>query len=344
MSSAEQQDVKSQDLNYANDLDLWSSVAAFSTDKIFNSKNELITWARETGKNIGYVIVIVSSSSGDDGKKARLRLGCERGGTYRTPKKLINIEARRRKGTGTKKNGCPFKLQGVKLETNDDWEVKIQCGYHNHPPAENLEGHAFTGRLSKEENTILLDMTKNMVKPRNILVTIKAKDKKNTTTMKTIYNARHKHKMLEKAGRSQMQQLMKRLGDFGYVEWHRRNESTDCVRDLFWAHPFSIDILNAFPLVLLMDCTYKTNRYGLPLLEIVGVTCTDLTFSVAFVYMEAEREDNYTWAMEKLKTLMISSTMPSVIVTDRDLAFMKSVKKVFPETTNLLCRFHITKN
>ena len=33
-----------------------------------------------------------------------------------------------------------------------------------------------------------------------------------------------------------------------------------------------------------------------------------------------------------------------VIVTDRDLALMNAVKTVFPECTNLLCRFHIDKN
>ena len=35
---------------------------------------------------------------------------------------------------------------------------------------------------------------------------------------------------------------------------------------------------------------------------------------------------------------------PFVIVTDRDLALMNAVKTVFPEFTNLLCRFHIDKN
>ncbi|KAH1242408.1 hypothetical protein GmHk_07G019750 [Glycine max] len=36
--------------------------------------------------------------------------------------------------------------------------------------------------------------------------------------------------------------------------------------------------------------------------------------------------------------------LPVVIVTDRDLALMNAVKVVFPECTNLLCRFHIDKN
>ncbi|KAH6787647.1 hypothetical protein C2S52_007199, partial [Perilla frutescens var. hirtella] len=331
-------------MNVEDQAKTLDSLNAFYTNNVFNSKEDLVAWARETGKKLGYIIIIVSSQSRIGGRKARLRLACERSGTYKLPKNIISTDTMSRKRTGTKKIGCPFMLQGVKLEKDDDWLVKVICEIHNHPPIEHFEGHSFVGRLNKDEETILSDMTNNMIRPRNILMTIKEKNKKNTTTMKTIYNVRHRYRMVEKAGRSQMQQLMKKLNECNYVEWHRTNYLTDCIRDLFWAHPSSLEILHAFPSVLIMDCTYKTNRYGLPLLEIVGVTCTDLTFSIAFVYMESEREENYTWAMEKLKSIMPSNILLEVIVTDRDLALMNSIRSVFPSTTNLQCRFHITKN
>ena len=295
------------------------------------------------GKRNGFVIVIKRSDKGDS-RKARVTLACERGGTYRHAKNKSNVEDLNRKGTGTKKCDCPFKIIGVKLTSSDDWSVKVVCGFHNHRAAKQLEGHSYAGRLSDGEKTILSDMTKNLVKPRNILLSIKNHDEYNVSTMKTIYNARHKHRLLNSAGRSQMQQLMKQLNECKYVEWHRKDESNDCVRDLFWAHPTSIQLLNAFCSVLIMDCTYKTNRYRLPLLEIVGVTSTNLTFSVAFVYLEAERVDNYTWAIEKLQSLMFADRLPNVIVTDRELALMNVVRLVFPTTTNLLCRWHISKN
>jgi len=43
----------------------------------------------------------------------------------------------------------------------------------------------------------------------------------------------------------------------------------------------------------MMDNTYKTNRYRLPLIEVVGVTSTGLTFSGAFILLEAECENNF---------------------------------------------------
>ena len=107
---------------------------------------------------------------------------------------------------------------------------------------------------------------------------------------------------------------------------------------MFIAHPVSINILRAFPRVLIMDCTYKTNRYRLPLLEIVGVTSTNLTFSVALAYLEGESEGNYTWALSRLKTILEDGWVPSIIVTDRELALMNVIERVFPTTRHMLCR------
>ena len=114
--------------------------------------------------------------------------------------------------------------------------------------------------------------------------------------------------------------------------------------NLFWAHPSSIQLLRAFLEVLIMDSTYKSNRYRLPLLEIVGVTSTQMMFSVAFVYLESERQVNYRWALERLKELMDGCTPTRVIVTDKELALMNAIKVVFPNAANLLCRWHIFRN
>ena len=54
---------------------------------------------------------------------------------------------------------------------------------------------------------MLVDMFKSMVKPKEILDTLKQRSEQNVTTMKAIYNARYKHKVHERDERSQMPQL-----------------------------------------------------------------------------------------------------------------------------------------
>jgi len=117
------------------------------------------------------------------------------------------------------------------------------------------------------------------------------------------------------------------------------------VSDIFWTHPDSLKLLNAFSNVLLMDRTYNTNKYRLPLLEIVGVTSRGLTFLATFVLMSSERENNFILALQRLRGLYLRRDVyPKVVVSDRDLTLMNVIKLVFPEACNLLCRFHINKN
>ncbi|KAH1228227.1 hypothetical protein GmHk_10G028255 [Glycine max] len=123
---------------------------------------------------------------------------------------------------------------------------------------------------------------------------------------------------------------MKLLERDQYIHWHR-------LKDEF-CHPNVVKLCNACHLVFFIDNTYKANRYRLPLLDFVWVTPTWMTFSAGFAYLEGERVNNVVWALERRDCLHV------VIVTDRDLALMNAVKTVFPECTNLLCRFHIDKN
>ena len=69
--------------------------------------------------------------------------------------------------------------------------VKLICGMHNHELAKSLVGHPYVGRLTKDKKNIIEDMTKSMVKPRNILLTLKEHNANSCTTIKQIYNARN---------------------------------------------------------------------------------------------------------------------------------------------------------
>ena len=93
-----------------------------------------------------------------------------------------------------------------------------------------------------------------------------------------------------------------------------------------------------------MDSSYKTNLYRMPLFEIVGVTSTYLTYSVDFVFMMSEKEDNFTWALQMLlKLLEPNSDMSKVVVTDRGTSMMNAVANVLPDSSAIICYFHVVK-
>ena len=90
-----------------------------------------------------------------------------------------------------------------------------------------------------------------------------------------------------------------------YVHWSRFEEGTKVVQDLFWTHLVSVKLLNTFNIVLVMDSTYKINRYRMPLLKVVGVTSTGLTFSVAFMLLASEHQHNSVWALRNLEVCVL---------------------------------------
>lgn len=121
-------------------------------------------------------------------------------------------------------------------------------------------------------------------------------------------------------------------------------ENDEWTEDIFFCHEESYTLWRAFPEVLLIDTTYKTNMYDWPFVQFVGITSTSKTFIIANAFLMRETEYHFTWALEKLKELLDDLVEPRLIMTDRDLALMNSCEKVFPNATHNLCRWHISEN
>ena len=95
--------------------------------------------------------------------------------------------------------------------------MKLMCGSHNHEMVKSLVGHPYAGRLTKDEKTIIADMTKSMVKPRNILLTLKKHNANSYTTIKQIYNVRNAYRSSIRGSDIEMQHLMKLLERDQYI-------------------------------------------------------------------------------------------------------------------------------
>jgi hypothetical protein len=63
---------------------------------------------------------------------------------------------------------------------------------------------------------------------------------------------------------------------------------------VLFAYPDSLVYLRAYPEVLLLDCIYKINKYGILLLDMIGVNVTRRSFCIAFAFLSGETEEDYT--------------------------------------------------
>ncbi|KAH1193884.1 Protein FAR1-RELATED SEQUENCE 6 [Glycine max] len=318
-------------MDYENEKEYGVNQPHVDCSDAFNNSQ----WARTVAHENGFVAMIMRSDidTGSRGRSSFVLIEYERSGLYKCRNKEFVI-----RDTRSRKCGCPFRLRGKPVHGGECWMVKLICGIHNHELAKSLVGHPYVGRLTKDEKKIIVDMTKCMVKPKNILLTLKEHNASNCTTIKQIYNARSAYCSSIRGADTEMQHLMNLLERDQYIHWHRLKDEV-VVRDLFWCHPDAVKLCNACHLVFFIDSTYKTNRYRLPLLDFVGVTPTGMTFSAGFAYLDGEHVNNIVWALERFRGLFLrNDRLPVVIVTDRDLTPMNVVKTVFSECTNLLCR------
>ena len=115
---------------------------------------------------------------------------------------------------------------------------------------------------------------------------------------------------------------------------------------LFFAKASSHKVLKMNYEVLLMDCTYKTNVYRMPLCIITGVTPMNTTYYIGFAFLATERVEDYRWILQFVRRLYEALDIPdpSVIVIDGDPVFIRAVSEECPVSSHLLCLWHLNQN
>ena len=95
-----------------------------------------------------------------------------------------------------------------------------------------------------------------------------------------------------------------------------------------------------------MDCTYKTNRFRIPLLNICSVTSNKKTIQIALCFLNGEKKEDYEWAIQCFKELLTKYGIiaPIIFITDRELALMGALDLKFPDSAHILCTWHVNMN
>ena len=264
-----------------------------------------------------------------------------------------NAEHNRRKGD-TRKNpnvtrliDCPFAASAYFQKKANHWKFTVSNPTHNHEHSLDPTAHTENRRLTADLYEEMKKLGDAGLKPSAILEALKKTHPNETilATISTIYSARKKaqHQMLQ--GISPIVHLNQTLEKSSFTTATKVNENGE-LKGLFFCHALSINLLKSYHYVLLLDCTYKTNKYKMPLLHIAGITGADTTFSLAFCFLSEENETYYTWALETLLKVFSSNNIPhpDVFLTDQEQALINSLSNLFPNSTHLLCTWHIQKN
>ena len=204
---------------------------------------EMIEWAREIGRPFNIAILISNSND------RYVKLICDQGGVSRA---IVN------KG-GSRKCECPFELVGRRSRFVK-WTLKVKFGMHNHEIGTTSLGHPYLGRLTpKEKDSVIACGV--FKKPKEISQMLVNNNPKNVTSRKQISNFKYKVLLRDRGNLTVCQQTLVFLHNKGYRVRTLTKSETNELDILFFVHPDSLHLMKLFPYLIVMDATYKTNRF-----------------------------------------------------------------------------------
>lgn len=185
-------------------------------------------------------------------------------------------------------------------------------------------------------------MTQAGARPMQILAAIQSEDQNTLISATDIRGERKTIREKQLGGRSPIEAL---LDDLSTADWvfAVKKDSNNRVQNLFFAHQKQVELLLTNPDVLLIDCTYRTNKYKLPLLHILGCTNLQTFFSAGFCFLSNETHADYHWAIANF-LLKTGVQQPRVFISDQEEALKMSARLLLPGVPQLLCVWHINKN
>lgn len=309
----------------------------------FDSFEKALEEANNFASTKFFVLIVKSSSTDGATKVTRYgRLVCDRQGVPNTTRFEVAPSTNGTRNGTSKRIGCGYDIRiGRKSKK---FYIRVEKSVHNHVPnIVEYTNHPLRRRLTAKQLKKVGIYVSAGATPATIMSTLEEEYKK-TFFPRAIYNAIAEYRNSVLDGHTPTEAVMSFLEDSNdYVYEPRINIKTGRLEGIFFSHKTSIEFLKKYPTVVVIDATYKTNRFGMPLVQIAGMTNNNRTFIIAEAFTKRERIEDYVWILQQLKKICFKNNLPKIISTDRDLALLQAIREELPESTNLLCRWHISK-
>ncbi|CEP13491.1 hypothetical protein [Parasitella parasitica] len=198
--------------------------------------------------------------------------------------------------SNTESQRCDCKFEAyIGRAKNGSCSIKMKNTKHNHSFSEDQSAQLSNKKLTSDQIKLIAELHKAGSTPTSIREALVQQNPGQMITQKSVYNAIARAKMVELNGLTPIQFLIEQLDEKTYK--------------------FEMVTMVEYHTSLVMDATYKTNRFGLPLVQFI----------------------------DQMKKYCFSKHVPVSISTDRDLSLLNALKTKLPEVKHLLCRWHISK-
>jgi MULE transposase domain len=309
-------------------------------ESTYTTSDEASTAINSFATMHGYA-VSVKRSVKKKGVLKHIYYQCVRGGPFRAG---VDEPHRKRQKT-SRRSECPFDAVIDFHASTEEWLLRIRDARHNHNPMPQSTLPEYRRKQLCEKEGQVTAQIQSGSSTRRILASLRQEDPDIMIKPQDIRNHRFRKRVEFLDGLTPIQALLIALRENGDWVTNYRSEG-DVVSAVFCIHRSSMSLLQRHPYVLVMDCTYKTNRYKMPLLDIVGVNALNKSFYVGFCFLSKEDADYYEFALQNLQSIYTQLTLefPKTIIVDKDDALIRAANSVFPSSNVIICIWHVQMN
>lgn len=228
-----------------------------------------------------------------------------------------------------------------------DWKIQHYQGFrshiHNHPPVKKIQLTLFRRYQQRQLVKDIKDQKASGIKTQQSLALLQMTHPELHITLQDLQNERKRLRQEAIKHHTPAEACLNLLDELKFYKDFEVGEDSR-VQRLFFTDPKSIELAKTHSDILMLDCTYQTNKYGLPLLNIIGTSSLHKTTQIGLAFLSGEAEHDFDWVIRVLRRLFKEHQirLPRIIVTDRQLDLINALKMHFQES-NYLLRWHFNK-
>jgi MULE transposase domain len=241
---------------------------------------------------------------------------------------------------------CKWRCVGT--EVDEIWTGSMLGNYHTHPRTTRgsypIHRRQQRQKLPGIQQRILADKDVTTISVKETYIAVQQQFPGLDIDITDIFNIQAKAQSDHDDGLPAVQAMARDLGEA--FHFHYSVDEHERLVNMAFFEKASLDLLRRWPYTVIIDATYKTNKFGLYLVDIVGMTGAGKTFIMGQAFLSAEGEEDYTYVLEWLRDLYVEARleMPVSITTDKAGGLIVALKNVFPASHHLLCTVHINRD
>ena len=235
------------------------------------ARDAIQLWAKDEG-----IATVMGRTKVDkQGKTRKIWLPCSRHSKFES-------SSTGKRDISTGKTDCFWHICITRMPDKILWKVDPTEHPHNHELA--LSAIAFHQHRKRSPETLekIKELSDASLKPQQIKTYLMQRDPNKLITKRDILNDREQMRRDNLNGLTPTQAMLYGLDTYNeeissdltsperYRYTRHTHPDTDELDYLFWMHPASLELLKENCDIMLLDFTYKTNRYNMPLCHVTG--------------------------------------------------------------------------